>query len=145
MRFLGVLIAFAVIVGGVMMLRGSSHPRIFDARSYDEAAAAAISEGKLFIVKYSASWCPPCNEMDRTTLVDPAVEAWVSRGAVMKMVDVDAEPARAQRVGVSAIPTMIAYRGEREVARVDGYLSGEELLAWLNAVSAGSAGATPVK
>lgn len=136
MRFLGVLIAVGLIVGGVLLLRGPTHPRIFDARAYDEASAAATREGKLFIVKYSASWCSPCNEMDRTTLVDPAVERWLERGAVMKMVDVDAEPGRSQRVGVSAIPTMIAYRGEAEVARAEGYLSSEEMLAWLNALGA---------
>jgi len=46
---------------------------------------------------------------------------------------VDAAPATTERYHVEAIPTMILFRGGREVARHAGALVGADLDRWLAA------------
>ena len=46
-------------------------------------------------------------------------------------VDTEAEPALAGRFGIQAIPTMILFRGGREIARQSGALPGTALAAWI--------------
>ena len=47
--------------------------------------------------------------------------------------DTEAEPDIAARFGIRGIPTLIAFRNGREVARQSGALGVPQLLQWINA------------
>jgi thioredoxin-like negative regulator of GroEL len=108
----------------------ATRPAVFDTRPYAEAKVAAESEGRLLVVKATADWCPPCKQMDATTWRDEKVVAWFKDNGIAVAVDVDRETATAKELGVEAMPTMIAFKGGREVGRRVGYMSAADLLAW---------------
>jgi thioredoxin 1 len=68
--------------------------------------------------------------MDATTFVDSRVEAWVGKAAIATVVDVDRDPAIAQKYRISAMPTMVALRGDKEIDRVVGALPADAFLDW---------------
>ena len=117
---------------------GQGEARVFSKLSYDEAVARAEKEGKLLFVDATASWCPPCQQMESTTWVAPEVEAWMSAHAIAVQVDVDRDGEVARRLGITAMPTLILFRNGQEVARRRGYAAPGELLAWLEPLAAGS-------
>jgi thiol:disulfide interchange protein len=113
----------------------ASRPPVFDARPYTEAKAAATAEGKWLIVKATADWCGPCKQMDKTTWRDDAVVAWCKENAIVVALDVDQEPAVAKELGVSGIPTTVAFQnGTTEIDRLIGMRDGPAFLAWLEGV-----------
>ena len=68
-------------------------------------------------VDFTAAWCGPCKAME------PVLDALATeyRGRVRVVaVDVDDEPAIAQRFDVRSMPTLVLVRDGREVGRVVG-------------------------
>jgi thioredoxin 2 len=51
--------------------------------------------------------------------------------------DTEAEPDLAARFGIRSIPTLIAFRGGREVARQSGALDARAIANWAEAIVAG--------
>jgi thioredoxin 2 len=49
-------------------------------------------------------------------------------------VDTQAEPALAARFGIRGIPTLVAFRGGREVARQAGAMDAAGIVSWVRAV-----------
>ncbi len=113
---------------------GGDHPPIFDQRPYAEAKAAAEADGKLLIVKGTATWCGPCQQMDKTTWRDEQVVAWLKEHAIVVAVDVDAEQATAQELAIQAMPTMIAFKDGKEIGRIVGMLGPTQFLPWLDSL-----------
>lgn len=113
-------------------------PPVFDTRPYAEAKKAAEDAKKWFIVKGTAVWCGPCKQMDKTTWRDDKVVKWLEKSAIVVALDVDKEPKLAKRLGIQAMPTMIAFKdGDKEFDRVVGYKAPEVMLAWLEGVGKG--------
>jgi thiol-disulfide isomerase/thioredoxin len=118
---------------------GSGHaaPAGFDTRPYAQAKQAAEDEGKWFIVKATAVWCPPCKQMNATSWPDPEVVAWIKENGIAVAVDVDREAAVAQGLGVEAMPTIIAFHQGKEVDRFVGMKGPDELRDWLKGLTSG--------
>jgi len=80
------------------------------------------------VVDFWAQWCGPCRMMA------PAFEQ-VAREerahARLAKVDTDAEQDLAARFAIRSIPTLIKFRGGREVDRVSGALDARRLRAWV--------------
>ncbi len=97
---------------------------ILTATESDFEASVLGSETPV-LVDFWADWCTPCH------MVAPVVEE-ISREnektlKVAKL-NVDENPAIAQRYGVMSIPTLILFKGGEEVARLIGARPKDDIL-----------------
>lgn len=88
---------------------------------------SVISSG-LVLVDFWATWCGPCR-MQAPVLDD--LDAELEGKVKICKVDVDENPAIAQRFGVMSIPTLIAFKDGQQIAKRVGLQSREELVQML--------------
>lgn len=130
----GSLVGFAVAAGvgvGMWYASRSSAPAVFEDVSMPEALARSEREGNWLVVKLTASWCPPCKTMDKTTFSDGRVVDWIKSHGSAIVVDVDKHRDTAAELGVRGVPTTVLYKGGKEVARVSGAVPPEMFVMWL--------------
>lgn len=77
------------------------------------------------LVDFWAAWCGPCRMV--APVLEQIAEEKSERLRIAKL-DVDANPITAGRYGVRAIPSMILFKGGKEVERLVGYMPKERLL-----------------
>ncbi len=82
-----------------------------------------IKSTKPVLVDFYAVWCGPCQ------MLAPVIEELEnSRDDFLAVkIDVDQEPALAQRFSITAVPTLLLFRNGENVKRVSGFLSKEAL------------------
>jgi thioredoxin 1 len=84
-------------------------------------------------VDFWAAWCPPCRALE-PTIEDVAQD---TRGsAVVAKVNVDEAGALAQRYAIRAIPTIIIFKGGKEVDRIVGVHDAATLIERLDKAAA---------
>lgn len=76
------------------------------------------------ILKFSASWCGPCQAL-KMSLVD------VDLGVPVEDVDIDQNTELAVQYGVRSVPTMVRIRDGVEVDRLVGVKPVDEIRKWL--------------
>ena len=136
-KFRGVwFIAFAI--AGLIAASGLSHyltpKEIVPWRtSFHAAQTEAQSSGKLMLVDFSATWCPPCQSMKRTTWASRDVEHRL-RDYVPVQVDVDQDPDVATKYGIETLPTIMVVDAAGNVVdrNNEGALDVADFLDWLN-------------
>ena len=83
------------------------------------------------VVDFYADWCGPCKIM--APLLDDAARHRAGKIVVVKL-DTDRNPITGPRFDIRGIPTLIAFRNGKEVARRVGAVPPAELEAFLNAI-----------
>lgn len=105
----------------------AGHSFALTSANFDRQVAASDLP---LIVDFWAPWCGPCLSMA------PAFEEAAARLAPrvrLAKLDTEAVPEIGSRFNIRSIPTLVAFKGGREVARQSGALGLNQLLQWINA------------
>ncbi|MDD3924755.1 MAG: thioredoxin [Erysipelotrichaceae bacterium] len=87
-----------------------------------------IKEG-VVLVDFFADWCGPCKMI--APVLEQLTPEYEGRAKIIK-VDVDSEPAIAQRYGIMSIPTLILFKDGEVFKKVVGFQSKPMLEQLLN-------------
>ncbi|MFP2770206.1 thioredoxin TrxC [Oceanisphaera sp. KMM 10153] len=83
------------------------------------------------VVDFWAPWCGPCQSM---APVFSAAAGEMNGQLRLAKLDTEAHQAAAARFGIRSIPTLIAFKQGKEVARQSGALSAGQLRQWLQSL-----------
>ncbi len=90
--------------------------------NYDETMQAGLP----VLIDFWAVWCMPCTMF--SPIIEEAAQKLEGRAIVAK-VNIDEQPALAQRFGVMSIPTAVVVKDGKEVNRSVGLVPLENVLA----------------
>lgn len=81
------------------------------------------------LVDFWAPWCAPCKML--APVLDE-IDAEIGDKVKISKLNVDENPEIPGRFGVLSIPTLILFKDGKEVNKMVGFQSKEQLLEWLN-------------
>lgn len=96
----------------------------YDENTFHEAEA----DGVTALIDFYADWCGPCKML--APIVEQLSEE-LSPGTIVAKVNIDENPAIAQKFGVMSIPTIVVLKSGKETARAVGFASKEKLISML--------------
>lgn len=83
----------------------------------DSSFNEVMNKHRLVLVDFWASWCNPCRAL--APVIDELAEEYSGKVAVGKL-NVDDNPATAERFQVFSIPTVVVMKNGKEVDRIVG-------------------------
>lgn len=84
-----------------------------------------LKESTLTVTDFWATWCGPCRMV--APILDEIAKEFDGKIKIAKL-DVDSNPMTAAQYGVQSIPTMIVFKGGKEVDRLVGAMPKARLL-----------------
>jgi len=81
------------------------------------------------VVDFWAPWCGPCRMM--APAFEEAARALPLKAQFVK-VNTEENPQLGGQYGIRSIPTMVLFKGGKEVDRVSGALSSEQIKSWVS-------------
>jgi thioredoxin 1 len=85
-----------------------------------------IKNNKLVLVDFWATWCGPCRALAPT--IDELAQEYAGKILISKL-DVDKNPATAEKFQVLSIPTMLIFKDGQEVDRLVGLCTKISIIA----------------
>lgn len=85
-------------------------------------ALGGAADGETVLLDFTATWCGPCRQME------PVVRRLAAQGIAVRQIDIDAQPALAERFGVSSVPCFVMLTNGRESGRLVGTATYEQLV-----------------
>ncbi|MEA5027099.1 MAG: thioredoxin [Erysipelotrichaceae bacterium] len=98
--------------------------KIVNANEYDNE----IKSGAV-LVDFFAEWCGPCKMI--APVLEQLADEYQGKAKIIK-VNVDNDPAIAQRYGIMSIPTLIMFKDGQAVKTVIGFQSKPMLVELIN-------------
>jgi len=83
------------------------------------------------VVDFWADWCGPCKMM-APAYAEAANE--LKTKAVLAKLNTETAQQTSARFQIRSIPTMIIFKGGKEVARQSGAMSKEQIVQWVNSI-----------
>ncbi len=138
--FARIFIVGVVLVGIAILVNKPGKtpiPPIFDpAITLAQAEASSQTSGRPVFALVTADWCPPCQQLKRTTLTDPGVTQWLRENTHPVYIDVSTRSTpEAERLEARFLPTMVLLRDGQVVSRTTGAMGTKDMLAFLAANS----------
>ena len=96
-----------------------------------ESFEQTVTENPIVLVDFWADWCGPCKMMAPHFAQAAAQEP----GVRFAKLDTEAAPRTAAAYGIRSIPTVILFKGGREVARQSGAMGAADLRRWLHSAN----------
>ncbi|MDX2146823.1 MAG: thioredoxin [Planctomycetota bacterium] len=95
-------------------------------------AQEVLSSPVPVLVDFWAEWCQPCRMLSPT--IDAIAEQFAGKAKIGK-VDTDTNRATSVKYGITAIPTVIVFKGGQVVKRFQGISRKDDLAAALTAAA----------
>lgn len=94
-----------------------------------ESFSDIINGNELVLVDFFATWCQPCRTMH--PILEQVKQTTGGRVRIIK-VDVDQMGAASQKFGIQSVPTLMLFRGGKQLWRQSGVVPAQQLVDTIN-------------
>ena len=94
-------------------------------------ASTVINSDKPVVLDFFAEWCGPCRQM---APIFEELSNELGGAYIFGKIDIEEERALAVNHGITSIPTLIFYKGGKQVGAISGFLSKQEMKAKFTSV-----------